>query len=88
MCKDKIKKCIVQFGGKFQFIDSVQFAEAQQAFVFDKKTIFSFTEIILGGKWQVIDSNITARKPFCFLSLKLKNGLKYLNFKYFKNIQF
>lgn len=42
MCKDKIKKCIVQFGGKFQFIDSVQFAEAQQAFVFDKKTHLSF----------------------------------------------
>lgn len=41
MCKDKIKNALCSLGGKFQFIDSVQFAEAQQAFVFDKKKIFS-----------------------------------------------
>lgn len=50
MCKDKIKKCIVQFGGKFQFIDSVQFAEAQQAFVFDKKNpSFLSLKLFWGG---------------------------------------
>lgn len=50
MCKDKIKKmhCAV-WGGDFQFIDSVQFTEAQQAFVFDQKYNF-FTEIIFAGK--------------------------------------
>lgn len=44
----------MQFGGKFQFIDSVQFAEAQQAFVFDKKKIFPFTEIIFWGSDRLL----------------------------------
>lgn len=54
MCKDKIKKCIVQFGGKFQFIDSVQFAEAQQAFVFDKKPSFLSLKLFWGGSDRLL----------------------------------
>lgn len=36
------KKCLVKFDGKFQLKDSVQFVEAQQAFVVEKKYHLSF----------------------------------------------
>lgn len=56
----------MKFEGKFQFRDSVQFVEAQQAFVFEKNTVFPFTGIIYGaseGLLTRIHSNKAAQFP-------------------------
>lgn len=47
--KIRLKKCLVKFDGKFQLEDSIQFVEAQQAFIVEKNTTFLLTGIIFGG---------------------------------------
>lgn len=59
MYKDKVKKCLLKFDGKFQFYAIFE------AFVAEK-ILLSFHWNFIWGKKQRVIVSIAAMKPFCF----------------------
>lgn len=72
----------MNFDGKFQFKDPIQFTEAWRAFVVEKNTTFFSLELYLGEEVEG-DCQYCSKEAILFPLNEVEKWAKYLNFKYF-----
>lgn len=72
----------MKFDGKFQFKYSIQFVEAQQAFVVEKNTSFFSLELYLEEEAEGYCQYWSKEAIFVPLN-EVEKWAKYLNLKYF-----